>query len=391
MTGSKKTGKIYRSLLSNSLKKNGLITWRYVFTGTERESAVEKSFFLEFAMINPSENPDEMTLGFKTRQIFNEEDLQYALAGTDSAKSIQTEEILKPSFATVRFGEMGSTARHSALYFCSNQIEIDQKNFEIKAGNCIFTENTIAGFINVDENDLDAHPEYLCSSGYVKYNFDFEITSPSINSFSGKEFFWCPVGLKTNFSGSMNYNGYDYIVNPKTSFGYIEKFYGRDYVSPWFHLSCCSIQSIISGHTLFDSGFAVHGSFNDKISFIADFEGTHLDFLAEKDKFNCIWECVQAPKTSDDENELLHWIVSIDEKNWVIDVDIYSKVSDLSNRKLEMAGGNRKLLSVIETCSGYGEIKVFKKNKKSLEQIEYLRITKAFCQYGNTEEYSQTS
>jgi len=386
MGGSKKTGKIYRSLLSNSLKKTGLITWRYVFTGTERETAVEKSFFLEFAMVNPSEAADELTLGFKARQIFNEEDLQYALAGTDSAKNIQTEEILKPSFVTVRFGEMGSTARHSALYFCSNQIEINQKNFEIKAGNCTFTENSITGFISVEKDDLDKHPEYLCNPGYVKYNFDFEMTSPCESGYDGKEFFWCPVGLKTNFSGTMNYNGYDYIVNPKTSFGYIEKFYGREYVSPWFHLSGCSIQSIISGHTLFDSGFAVHGSFNDKISFIADIEGTRLEFIADKDKFNCIWECVQAPKTADNENELLHWNVSIDEKCWVIDVDIYCKVSDLSNRKMEMTGGKRMLLSVIETCAGYGEIKVFKKTKKSLEQIEYLRVTKAFCQYGNIEE-----
>lgn len=383
MGGSKKSSKIYRALLNKAMKKNGVITWRYIFNASERDTAVEKMFYLELVMLNPYETPSTATLGFKERKIFNEEDLQYALAGTESAHSIQTEEIMKPSFISVRFGEFGNSARQTAIYYSADEVSIKQKPFEIKAGNCTFTENSISGFINLEKEVLDEHPEFLCDAGYVKYAFDLEMTSECEEGYKSKEFFWCPVGIRTNFSGTMNYNGYDYNVNPKTSFGYIEKFYGKEYPAPWFHLSGSCIQSSISGRTLFDSSFAVQGVFENLVSFVANFEGTKLEFIAGKTKFNSFWECVQSPKT--DEDEKLHWSVSINDKTWVIDIDIYCKVEDLSTRKLEMSEGNRKVLSLIETGSGYGEIKVFKHTKKSLEQIEYMRITKTFCQFGNIE------
>ena len=138
---------------------------------------------------------------------------------------------------------------------------------------------------------------------------------------------------------------------------------------------------------MFGSSFSVQGEFNDRISFLGTFEGEPLVFKADmsKGKYSCVWDCTQAPEGSEYENKL-HWSVSVHNKTYVIDIDVYCDLKELYNRKLELPQGRRKIMDLLEGFGGTGEIKLYKKNRKTLEQIEFAKIEKAVCEFGEIEE-----
>ena len=99
-----------------------------------------------------------------------------------------------------------------------------------------------------------------------------------------------------------------------------------------------------------------------------------------------MWNCVEAPDLDEDEEKRLHWSASFNSKFWVIDIDLYCKIKALYNRILELPEGQRKVLNVVQSATGIGEIKLYRKNKNDLEQIELARISNAVCEFGHTEE-----
>lgn len=374
-----------RYALSGGLKKNGIVIWRYVFNAAEKDTGTEKAFFLELEMLNPNLSPSEAMLGFKQRNAVSAEDLQYALAGTVSATEIQSENLVPPSYICVRFGAFGQRGKHIAIYDSLNNVKISQKPFEIHMGTCVFTENHLSGFISCTQKDLQSHPEYLCQEGYAEWNLDFEIIQEFEKGYEDKTEFWAPIGCRTNFTGTISWCGTDYYVNPLTSFGYFDKSWGKSLPNPCFHISASSLSSLISGRTMFESSFAIHGLYGDKASLLLNFEGNRFMFDAGENKKNgeFVWDCQEI---SQNEFEELHWSVSFRNKQWVVDIDIFCKITDLSNKVIELPEGNRKTLSVVSSSLGTGEIKLYKVLKNSLEQVEYLRISKALCEFGRIDE-----
>ena len=360
MGASKKSLNNIKTLLTGGLRKNGIILWRYIFNAREKESGEEKSFFIELEMLNPYLSPSEEILGFKSRTAVSAEDLQYALAGTKAAMELETEKILQPSFVSIRFGAFGKKGKQFALYDTIHNTKISQKPFSIQVGNCSFTESHLSGFISYTEKEILAHPEYMCNHGYAEWNLDYEIIQDFDTGYQGNPNFWIPIGIKTNMSGTVTYCGTDYIINPLTSFGYFDKFSGKTLPAPWFHISASSLTSLISGRTLFDSSFASQGIYNDMVSLLLNFEGNKLEFCAEnKKKYNCVWDCQQSPaRSEDDDSEELHWSASLNNKNWVVDIDIYCKITELTNRVIELPEGKRKTLSIVACGTGRGEIKL---------------------------------
>ena len=45
-----------------------------------------------------------------------------------------------------------------------------------------------------------------------------------------------------------------------------------------------------------------------------------------------------------------------------------------------------KVLNMVQTATGIGELKLYKRIKNDLEQIEFARITNVLCEFGHTEE-----
>ena len=388
MKSNNKISNDYKYGLTGSKKKLGINNWRFVFNAINTVSGAEQMFYIEFEMLNPWLCQDEVLLGFKPRVNISAEDLQYALAGTDSAKNITTESIIQPSYCAVRVGTFGVEGKQLCSYYTVKDVKFSNKPFEIIVDNKYFNDNKIGGFLNVSEEDINQHPEYLCDSGYAKWELSYEIEKDSKNGYKSDTFRWFPHGLKTAFTGTIHFDGKDYAVNPKRCYGYCERYWGKEVPEPFFHISSANLTSTISGKTLFDSSFSINGIFNDRVSFIGKFEDIEINLCADgsKRQFSVVWDCTQMPEAELPEENLLHWSVSLNSKIWVIDIDVFCKIKELNNRSLELPEGKRKVLNLLEGGSGTGEIKLYKHIGNTLEQIEHATLAKVFCEFGHVEE-----
>ena len=387
MAATKKSIKYSRYGLTGASRKLGVNIRRCFFTAYEKNSATEQKFFLELELLNPTLSTAEPLLGFKPRVTITEDDLQYALAGTTSASELKSENIVQPSYIVVRFGKLGADPKQFCAYHSIKGMRFSNKPFTIQMDNKLFGEDQLSGFINITEEDFQKHPEYLCDRGYASWNLKYEIINDMEDGYKGKTERWFPFGIKTDFSGIVSFDGADYIVEPRKSHGYMDRYWGKTFPYDWFHIYSSSLQSIISGRVLKESYFAIQGSFEDRLAFMGGFEGSDIIFPANaKRLYSCVWDCTQAPSTEDPEEDKLHWSVSINSKLWVIDIDLYCRIRELANRTLELPEGSRKILNVVQGATGTGEIKLFKKNRNTLEQIEYANITNAVCEFGHEED-----
>jgi len=373
--------------LNGAKKKIGINYWRFVFNGAEEMSGAEQMFFIEFEMVNPWLSPSEVVLGFKPRVKITENDLQYALAGTKSAQSFDTEDKVQPSYCSIRIGMLGKKAKQLCYYFPVKQVSFKNNPFEINIDNKFITEKGTGGFLSISEEDKTAHPEYLCDSGYVKWDISYEPKKSFLDGYSNDGNKWFPCGLNTEYTGKISFDGTDYIVTPQKSSGYMERYWGKKLPETWFHVSSATITSVITGKSLLGSSFAVQGVFDNKLSFAGVFDDLEIQFFAEKaKKINLVWDCAQMPEKDEPDTNLLHWTSSFDNKKWVVDLDIFCKITELYNRSIELPGGARKVLNLLEGATGYGELKLYKKNGNTLEQIEHAQLVKVICEFGQTEE-----
>lgn len=371
-------------------KKNkiGINVWRFFFNGIGSVSGSEKMFFIEFEILNPILAQSEAVLSFKPKVKISADDLQYALAGTQSASSLETEEKNLPSYCVVRCGRLGDSPKQICSYFSFKDINFNARPFEINIGKNFFSEEHLLGNIKVSKEEHSKHPEYLCDFGSasweLSYNADCEIEKGE----DSKTFRWFSSGLRTAFAGKIIFDGEEYTVDSRKSLGYSERYFGKSLVEPWFHISCTNLTSVISGKILFDSAFSIQGIFDEKIAFIGKFEDSLIEFptAATKKHVSCVWDCVQMPENENPDENLLHWTVSISSKKWVVDVDVYCKIKEIFNRCLELPDASRHVLNMLQGATGSGEIKLYKKTGPNLEQIEHANLTKVVCEFGHFEQ-----
>lgn len=380
--------KEYRYGFTNTKKRIGINNWRFFFNGVNVISGSEQIFFLEFDMINPWDSPSEVKLSFKPNPKLTERDLQYALAGTESAKSLKTEGEINPSYCLVRFGKLGQEPKQLCAYFPVKKVTFNNRPFSIEAGDILFSESNLKGNIDVSEDKGTYKLEYLCNQGTAEWDLCYDIAAGYSEGYDEKAR-WFPCGLTTYLAGRVSFDGVSYIVNKDNCFGYCDRYWGKTLPEPWFHISSNTLTSEITGTRLFNSAFAVQGLFDDKISFIGKIENEEIIFRGEKSKskFETAWTCVQSPESENDELNTLHWSCSFTSKTWIVDIDVYCKLKDLFNRKIELPDGPRKTLELVEGISSNGEIKIYKQYGSTIEQVEHAKLDKVVCEFGCREEY----
>lgn len=388
MANKNKVLKDYKFGLAGNKKKLGVNYLRFIFNGVQAESGSEQMFFVELEMVNSAISPSEVILGFKPRVNLSAEDLQYALAGTQAAQNLNTETLLQPSYCSIRIGMLGINSKQLCYYFPSKEMQFNAKPFQIDINNKIFTENKISGFITVSQEDKSSHPELFSDDGYVTWDISYEVGEEILSGYKKKNIRWFPYGLDTKYKGKINFDGVDYIVDPRKCSGYIERYWGESFPSTWFHVSSSNMSSVITGKTLQNSSFSVQGIFENKVSFIGKFEDLKLELCADSSnrQYSVVWDCTQMPETENIEENQLHWSVSLNSKLWIVDIDIYCKIKDLYNRFLELPEGKRKVLNLLEGATGNGEIKIYKHIGNTLEQIEHVKLVKTICEFGESEE-----
>ena len=97
---------------------------------------------------------------------------------------------------------------------------------------------------------------------------------------------------------------------------------------------------------------------------------------------------MEVPGIENHSERMLHWSFSLNDKQTIVDIDIFCRLTELNNRIIEKPEGNRNIISLLEGGTGFGEIKLYKKNKKAIEQIEHAKLTKVICEFGKSDIYN---
>lgn len=383
---SKKYRRFDNYLLKGRLRRNGFERTRYVFTGINKASGIQRTFFIELYYVNPLVSPKEPVIAQKNRPVITDASLQYALSMVSSMDTAEDSQNVLPSYALVRAGIYGAKGKYLNSFNPSSSLAFVKSEGAFKTGDCVFGRDAISGKIELTDNDLLEHPEFLCSPGAISWNLRFEKIIEAPPMYCGKSIFWMPGGAKTVFAGIVKVDGTEYSVVPRSSSGYIDKSWGEEPADPFFHLSSSNLVSAITGKPALKSCFSVEGEFDKRLSIFAEIEGKKIALGGKSlfSKYTEVHSWTEMP--ADGDGEKLHWTLSVHRKKLVIDMDIYCRTVDMLVRDYEVPQGDRKVLKVLGGGTGFGEIKVFKKTGKNLELLEHLNVLDSLCEYGSIDK-----
>ncbi|MBP5587937.1 MAG: hypothetical protein J6X37_04355 [Treponema sp.] len=372
--------------LKGALKKNGLDCWRYFFNARSIATGSEAAFFIELLVENPAVSPDEFVLTQKSRPKIKADDLQAALTGNIDVKDQSAEEAVIPSFVAVRAGIYGEERKQINCFYPPKRLKCDKRRFCMEVEDNLFSDDTLSGALVCSKSDSVNYPEYMSQAGSISWNLHYErmIDFDEISD-SQEENFWLPGGVICNYSGRIVLDEEEYAVSPKSGFGYCDKIWGKTIPAPFYHLSSNKLTSIFSGKLIENGCFSLQGLYQNKLSFISRLGEDIFNFspTGKFNKYDIVYNCIPVPGEEDDEQ--LHWSVSIHNKLYVCDVDIFCSARLMLVRDYELPYGNHKVQKILSGSEGNGELRIYKKIKKNLELIHHAKIENCVCEFGNVE------
>lgn len=385
MAKSKNNKRFNNYVLRGRLRQSGYERWRYVFSAFGKITGQERKFFVELYIVNPGVSPKVAVISQKSRLAISESDLQYALAGTESAAHANDELDVRPSYVLVKAGSFGAGGKQINKFLASSQLSFVRNTEIFKAGDCLFGAKSISGSVSVTAQDLRVRPEYLCNVGSMDWDLKFEPVIESAPVYKRGSYVWAPLGMKTLFSGSVHFDGQEYAVLPKAAAGYVDKCWGEKPNSPYFHISSSNMTSIITGKAMTNSCFSLEGEVGGKLcaSLLLDGERYTVENFGFFKRDSILHDCSHINDGANDEK--VHWTVSIHKGKMVIDIDLYCSGKNMFVRDYEMPQGKRCLLRILGG-NGSGEIRIYKKIGKNLELLEHANVYDSICEYGQTEE-----
>lgn len=395
MATSKKISGLEQYLLRGKLKSEGFERWRYSFKGFNKLSGSEKRFFIEMYLVNPSVSPNVAVIAQKSRVSLNSEyDIQQALSGNSGYDNryLGHEVIAKPSYLLVKVGVYGKNGKQMNKFIASSQLNYTKTTATFRVGDCIFTSNSLIGAVTVTAADLRVKPELLCNEGSMDWELRYDCKQRCKEQnvlFGTSTYSWVPLGLGVLFAGKVNLDGEEYIVEPEKSYGYIDKSWGQEFSNSYFQLSSSKLFSDITGKQLPSSFFSINGEFGNKkglagVICIGSNKYKLGGILGGVSGLKEKHDCIQVP--ANDGDEKLHWTMSLEQGNTVVDLDIFCNASEMFVRDYEIPQGKKTVMKILGGGSGYGDIKIYKKIGRNLELIESARMNDVICEYGQLDK-----
>jgi hypothetical protein len=205
--------------------------------------------------------------------------------------------------------------------------------------------------------DLDIDKQITFNVGYGASSL-----FRKLNSF---EMFWHAEGIKTQYSGTVWLDGEEYEVIPEKSYGYADKNWGGDFTSPWLWISSCNITSLISGKKLNNSAFEAGGGrpkafgieLPRKLLIGFYYEGKMYEY-----NFARFWNMVKIDFDFQEGEDVHTWHVNASNRNSRMELVLYCKRDEMMLFNYEAPDGKKRHNRLWNGGSGYGEIKLFKKD-----------------------------
>lgn len=375
-------------MLQGGLSTQGYDWWWHSFTGHHSVTGEERAFFVEFFTINPALGTSEPILG----QL--EENKKQGK---------------KPSYMMVKVGAWGENPKQLHRFFAWDDVTVKQEvPYLISADNCFCSETRTIGMVDVREEDVKNHPEYMCDAGkmYWDLTMDKNITF-NVGYGAGKplrdaeafEMFWHCEGMRTAFEGKVILDGEEYLVDKETSFGYADKNWGKDFTSPWVWLASSHLTSKITGEVLQDSAFVIGGgrpkvgpiALENKLLSAMWYQGTPYEF-----NFSKFWTLTKTRFKSKETKETILWRVVQETPMTKMCTEIKCKKSDMLLVNYEAPDGSKKHNRLWNGGNGTGTVRLYKKTLKGKktesktkwewELVDEMQCENVGCEYGEYQE-----
>ena len=291
----------------------------------------------------------------------------------------------------VKVGTWGSDAVQIHRFFGWDNIYLKWgSNFKIEADNCYLDEKLTYGHVKVSNEDSFNHPEYMSNAGEISWNLKIDKkvafnvgygAGQLLRSLQAFEMFWHAEGMKSTFDGEIILNGEKYIVDKKSSYGYSDKNWGKDFTSPWVWLSSNNLTSKITNKKLNDSVFDIGGGcpkvgpvkLRRKLLSAFWYEGKEFEF-----NFSKFWTFTRTSFDCRETDDQIIW--HVEQKTWrnKMVTDITCEKKDMLLVNYEAPNGTKKHNRLWNGGNGKGTVKLYRDNKL----IDEIYAENVGCEYG---------
>ena len=373
-------------MLTGKFARKGYDWWWHSFTGKSRKTGREKPFFIEFYLCNRPLH-------------YNKPLLCNLVKGGSRPILGQLPENKRagkrPSYLMVKAGAWGEDAAQLHRFFAWQDVVMEKKApFALAAADCYLSETATKGRIFVTEEDVAAHPEYMCQAGKMSWNLKIRKKIPfNVGYGAGKllrslhafEMYWHAEGMKTEYSGTVCWNGEVYDVIPEESCGYADKNWGSDFTSPWVWLSSDHLVSRFTGHPLKNSAFDIGGGrpkvfgipLNRKLLGAFYYEGQEYEF-----NFSKFWDLVRTKFDCRETKDEIIWRVRQESRTALMHTEIHCKKKDMLLINYEAPDGSKRHNRLWNGGNGTGRIRLYKKEGIYRTLVDDVYVKNAGCEYG---------
>ena len=361
-------------MLHGPLARRGYDWWWHSFTAQDPETGEDKSFFIEFFVINPALAEDDPVLG--------------QLPENQASGK-------RPSYLMVKAGCWGEEHCQLHRFFSLKNVRIHgNAPYEVEACDCYASDSILRGSITISPDDAAAHPEWMCDAGemswdltvdkQIAFNVGYGASKP-LRDVEAFAMYWHAEGMKSAYSGTVILNGKKYAVTPDKSYGYADKNWGRDFTSPWVWLSSNCLRSKVTGKVLHNSVFDIGGG-RPKIYFVPldrrllgvfYYEGKEYDF-----NFSHLHMDVKTEFSFEEREDDVIWHVRQENKEAVMETEVTCMKRDMLLVNYEAPDGSKRHNRLWNGGNGVGTIKLYDKKAGKLDLVDEIEATHIGCEYG---------
>lgn len=372
----KNTSDLYRDecMLKGKLATKGYDWWWHSFTGVDKETKEEKSFFIEYFLCNPGRSVDEPVFG---------------------QLPANKKKHIAPSYLMVKAGAWGEDGVQLHRFFAWKDVCLKARApYEVKAGDCYASETRLKGSVHVSVEDAKSHPEYMSDAGEMEWDLHVDKRIPfnvgygasklfrDINAF---EMYWHAEGMKTLYAGEILFNGRTYEVTEDTSYGYADKNWGGDFTSPWIWLSSNCLRSKRTGKVLTNSVFDIGGGkpkvfgvpLSGKLLGAFYYQGELMEF-----NFSKFWTGCKTQFDCYETTDQIVWHVKQETHKYLMQVNIHCDKKDMLLVNYEAPNGKKQHNRLWNGGTGQGRIKLYRKKLGKWKLVDDIIATHVGCEYG---------
>ncbi len=362
-------------MLCGSLAKKGYLRWWHSFQGVQPDTGEQRTFFVEYFVINPALGASQPILGqhpyFKKRG-------------------------MKPSYVMAKVGVFPDANKNPGkqlhAFYPITSMRVAQHPLHIEVEDCMFSENRIAGFVDVSENEA-RHRSLMTDSGYMEWDLEVQkdiachtgfIANRFFTALNALESFWHGEGIRTLFRGTVSLDGITYEVSEENSYGYADKHWGRNYNSPWLQLAACKLFSQRTGKLLKHSAFAVDGCSPRFLCFpLRRRLMIQLTYTGEDYEFNfarpgtmsrCKWKTIATTKR-------FIWHIMAQNKTSVIKISMSCPKEQLMHLDYESPDGEKSKHPLRAGGTAIGTIEIYRRIPGGRQLIDTLEVRNGLCEF----------